>query len=90
MIDRDLAELYSVQTRTLNQAVRRNIKRFPEHFIFQLSKEEKDNVVANCDHLQLNIFVFFIQLLTSPQKYTYQLSLLPGMFPEKMQRMGFL
>lgn len=43
MMDRDLAMLYGVETRTLNQAVRRNIKRFPEDFMFQLTKEEMDN-----------------------------------------------
>jgi hypothetical protein len=42
MIDRDLAELYGVETRVLNQAVRRNIKRFPDDFMFQLSKEETE------------------------------------------------
>lgn len=42
MIDRDLAELYGVETRVLNQAVRRNIKRFPEDFMFQLSREETE------------------------------------------------
>jgi len=42
MLDRDLAELYGVETRALNQAVRRNIKRFPEDFMFRLSKEEMD------------------------------------------------
>lgn len=40
MIDRDLAELYGVETRVLNQAVKRNIERFPERFMFQLSNEE--------------------------------------------------
>ena len=40
MIDRDLALLYGVETRVLNQAVKRNIKRFPEDFLFQLTKEE--------------------------------------------------
>ena len=40
MIDRDLAELYGVETRVLNQAVKRNIERFPERFRFQLTKEE--------------------------------------------------
>jgi len=42
MIDRDLAELYGVETRVLNQAVRRNIKRFPEDFMFHFSKEETE------------------------------------------------
>ena len=40
MLDRDLAELYGVETRVLNQAVRRNMKRFPNDFMFSLSKEE--------------------------------------------------
>jgi hypothetical protein len=40
LIDRDLAELYGVDTRTLNQAVKRNLKRFPEDFMFQMTKEE--------------------------------------------------
>lgn len=40
MLDRDLAELYGVETRVLKQAVRRNIKRFPEDFMFELSKQE--------------------------------------------------
>jgi phage regulator Rha-like protein len=43
MLDRDLAELYEVPTRVLNQAVRRNIERFPEDFAFQLSKAELEN-----------------------------------------------
>ena len=42
MLDRDLAELYGVETKVLNQAVKRNIKRFPEDFMFQLSKEEME------------------------------------------------
>ncbi|MDH3973205.1 MAG: ORF6N domain-containing protein [Deltaproteobacteria bacterium] len=44
MLDRDLAELYGVETRVLNQAVRRNIKRFPEDFMFFLSREEIMNL----------------------------------------------
>jgi len=44
MIDRDLAELYGVLTGNLNKAVKRNIKRFPEDFMFQLTKEEFDNL----------------------------------------------
>jgi len=43
MLDRDLAELYGVPTKSLNLAVKRNIKRFPEDFMFQLSKEELKN-----------------------------------------------
>ena len=40
MLDRDLANLYGVETRVLNQAVGRNIKRFPEDFLFALTREE--------------------------------------------------
>lgn len=52
MVDRDLAILYGVETKRLNEQVRRNIERFPERFRFQLTKEETDEVVANCDHLK--------------------------------------
>ena len=51
MIDRHLAEMYGVDTRILNQAVKRNIKRFPPEFMFQLSKEERDEVITICDDL---------------------------------------
>ncbi len=43
MLDFDLAQLYGVETRTLNQAVRRNTRRFPEDFMFQLTKTELAN-----------------------------------------------
>ena len=52
MIDRGLAELYEVETKKLNQAVKRNIERFPEDFMFQLTDEEQNELVTNCDHLQ--------------------------------------
>ena len=52
MIDKDIAELYGVPTKRLNEQVKRNIKRFPEDFMFRLTQEEKDEVVANCDHLK--------------------------------------
>jgi hypothetical protein len=44
MLDKDLAMLYGVETKALNQAVKRNSKRFPEDFMFQLTKEEFDNL----------------------------------------------
>jgi hypothetical protein len=44
MLDRDLAELYGVETRVLNQAVKRNIERFPEEFMFQITEEEYQNL----------------------------------------------
>jgi hypothetical protein len=51
MLDADLAELYGVETKRLNEQVRRNSERFPEDFMFQLTAVEKAEVVANCDHL---------------------------------------
>jgi hypothetical protein len=51
ILDADLADLYGVTTKALNQAVKRNAQRFPEDFTFVLSSEEKDEVVTNCDHL---------------------------------------
>ncbi len=47
MLDRDLAEFYGVETKVLNQAVKRNIDRFPEKFRFQLSKQENDELLAH-------------------------------------------
>ena len=54
MLDRDLAELYGVPTRRLNEQVKRNIRRFPENFMFQLSKTEfgewrSQNATSNFD-----------------------------------------
>ncbi len=51
MLDADLAELYGVETKVLNQAVKRNTERFPMDFMFQLNADEKVEVVTNCDHL---------------------------------------
>lgn len=52
MLDKDLASFYGVETKQLNQQVKRNLVRFPKDFMFQLTKDEKDWVVTNCDHLQ--------------------------------------
>lgn len=52
MLDRDLAQLYNVSTKALNQAVKRNNKRFPDDFMFKLNLEEKDELVTNCDRLK--------------------------------------
>jgi len=51
MIDFDLALLYDVPTKALKQQVKRNIGRFPEDFMFELTKNEKDELVTNCDRL---------------------------------------
>ncbi len=62
MVDRDLAELYGVPTKVLNQAVRRNKNRFPDDFAFRLNYDEKKKLVTNCDHLRA-------------MKYSYQMPL---------------
>jgi hypothetical protein len=49
MIDRDLARLYGVATFVLNQAVKRNIERFPEGFMFRLTRSEAHEPITNCD-----------------------------------------
>lgn len=49
MVDRDLAEMYGVGTKVLNQAVKRNVNRFPETFRFQLDQIENTELVTNCD-----------------------------------------
>ena len=51
ILDSDLANIYGVKTSRLNEQVKRNIERFPEDFMFQLTDQEKENVIANCDHL---------------------------------------
>lgn len=51
IIDRDVAELYGVETKAINQAVRRNADKFPPTYMFQLNNNEKQEVVTNCDHL---------------------------------------
>ena len=64
MIDRDLAELYGVETKRLNEQVKRNSERFPSDFMFQLKDKERDVLVAKCDrlnnmkHSNVNPYVF--------------------------------
>ncbi|MBA3985068.1 MAG: ORF6N domain-containing protein [Flavobacteriales bacterium] len=55
MFDFDLATLYQVETRSLKQAVRRNLDRFPEDFMFELTKKEWEELITNCDNLPENI-----------------------------------
>ncbi len=52
MLDRHLAELYGVKTHVLNQAVKRNKKRFPKDFMFQLNDEEANELITICDNLE--------------------------------------
>ncbi len=51
IVDADLAKFYGIETKRLNEQVKRNAERFPDDFMFQLSAQEKTEVVANCDHL---------------------------------------
>ena len=51
MIDRDLAKLYGVTTKRLNEQVKRNLKRFPDDFMFQITKEEKEEIILQFEHL---------------------------------------
>ena len=52
MLDTDLAELYGTTTKILNQAIKRNLDRFPSDFMFQLTRIEKREVVTNCENLE--------------------------------------
>lgn len=49
IIDRDVAELYGVETRVVNQAVSRNIDKFPKDYMFQLESKEKEELITKCD-----------------------------------------
>jgi len=53
MIDSDLAKLYGVPTKVLNQAIKRNSKRFPDDFMFRLNDKETNELVTNCDRFKL-------------------------------------
>lgn len=52
-LDRDIAALYGIPTGRLNEQVKRNINRFPDSFRFQLTTMERDEVIANCENLNL-------------------------------------
>jgi len=65
MLDRDLAELYGVETKRLNEQVKRNSKRFPLDFMFSLNEKEKNELVANCDRLNS-----LKHSVSSPQVFT--------------------
>ena len=69
MLDRDLARLYGVETRVLNQAVQRNIERFPEDFMFQLTKDEYENMSSQFVTTSKDATNMSSQFVTtSPQK----------------------
>ena len=52
IIDRDVAELYGVETKRVNEAVSNNIDKFPKDYMFELTKDEKSKVVEYFDHLE--------------------------------------
>ena len=68
MLDADLAELYGVRTKVLNQAVKRNVDRFPQDYMFELTTEEKSEVVTNCDHLKKLKFSPYLQPPEKPRR----------------------
>lgn len=76
MLDRDLAKMYNVETKVLNQAVKRNYGRFPERFMFQLSKEEFDNwksqIVTSNMMSQSEIESFKMAVRRAPYAFTEQ------------------
>lgn len=76
MLDRDLAKMYNVETKALNQAVKRNSSRFPERFMFQLSKEEFDNwksqIVTSNMMSQSEIESFKMAVRRAPYAFTEQ------------------
>ena len=51
IIDSDVAELYGVETKRINEAVSRNPDKFPDGYLIEVTEVEKQEVVANCDHL---------------------------------------
>lgn len=72
MIDRDLAELYGVETKVLKQAVKRNIDRFPSDFMFEMTKDELQNwrsqfVTSNSDKMGLRYSPFYLDELMEKQ-----------------------
>ena len=82
MLDRDLAELYGVETRVLNQAVKRNIIRFPEDFMFQLTREECLNIYTLTDS-QNNVQSSRSQIVTMKTERGKNIKYLPYAFTEQ-------
>ncbi|MDR0333927.1 MAG: ORF6N domain-containing protein [Dysgonamonadaceae bacterium] len=74
MLDFDLASMYEVETKRLKEQVRRNIERFPDDFMFQLTKREWTELVANCDQLPKNIKHSYIYPMVFTQEGVAMLS----------------
>jgi hypothetical protein len=79
MLDFDLAVLYEVETRVLNQAVKRNIKRFPDDFMFQLTKEEFDGLKFSIESLKQSMSSQFVMTYSTKRPN----SALPYAFTEQ-------
>ena len=87
MLDRDLAELYGVPTKVLNQAVKRNIERFPERFMFQLTKDEVPDLRSQIVTLNANTSLRS-QIVTLNKRQGQHLKYMPYAFTE--QRIAML
>ena len=85
MLDADLAQLYGVSTKVLNQAVKRNINRFPEDFMFKLTRFEKEKVVTNCDHLKALKFSYQLPLAFTEQG----VAMLSSVLNSEKRKIGF-
>lgn len=81
MIDKDLAKLYGVETKVLNQAVKRNISRFPSLFRFQLDNNENEELVANCDRFKNSLRSQSVTLKNNRGKHS---KYLPYVFTEQV------
>lgn len=82
MLDRDLAFLYEIETKVLNQAVKRNLKRFPEDFMFQLTREEFENLKIHFE-TQENFDSSRSQFVTLKNQRGQNLKYLPYAFTEQ-------
>ena len=82
MLDRDLAELYGVPTKVLNQAVKRNIERFPERFMFQLTKDEVPDLRSQIVTLNANTSLRS-QIVTLNKRQGQHLKYMPYAFTEQ-------
>ena len=82
MLDRDLAELYGVPTKALNQAVKRNIERFPERFMFQLTKDEVSDLRSQIVTLNVGTSLRS-QIVTLNKRQGQHLKYMPYAFTEQ-------
>ena len=84
ILDFDLAKLYGVTTKVLNQAVKRNPSRFPNDFVFQIEQQKKDELVTNCDRLKT-----LKHSLHSPYAYTeHGIAMLSSVLKSEMAVQG--